>query len=344
MPASTVSVRSAARARPPGRHAGRAPGAAVAGGPGRPTRDRVPPPTTSTASPSALAARSAAAHSPGEAGRATLTARCRGQRAGVEHQLAAAAAQRQDLGGVHPPLRVERLAGAAWASRSTWLNVRGMKSRFSSPMPCSPESTPPTATHASMIPCRPRGRAPPARVAAVERDQRVQVAVARVEHVHDHEVVLVADLVDPLAASRPGASAAPRSRAGSSSGATRDRAERALARLPEQGALGLVARHAHPARPVLGADPLHDRGCRGHLGLRAVHLHQQHAAASTGRSAWTTPRRPRHPLVHHLHRGRHDALRDDRPRPPGAAAPRREVEQHRAAPAGGCASAAPSPR
>ena len=39
----------------------------------------------------------------------------------------------------------------AWASRSSALNTSGIASRFSSPMPCSPESTPPAATHAARI-------------------------------------------------------------------------------------------------------------------------------------------------------------------------------------------------
>ena len=94
----------------------------------------------------------------------------------------------------------------AWASRSASLNISGMKSRFSSPMPCSPDSTPPAATldpHDLLA----RGVHPleHARLALVEHEQRVEVAVAGVEHVHHEQVVAGGDLVDLGAAPRPAA-------------------------------------------------------------------------------------------------------------------------------------------
>jgi hypothetical protein len=40
---------------------------------------------------------------------------------------------------------------AAIVARSASEKIHGMKSRFSSPMPCSPEIVPPASTHARMI-------------------------------------------------------------------------------------------------------------------------------------------------------------------------------------------------
>ena len=75
-----------------------------------------------------------------------------------------------------------------------------MKSRFSSPMPCSPDSTPPAASDArdDLL----AGRVHPlehAGLAGVEHEQRVQVAVAGVEDVAHDEVVLGGDRARPAA-------------------------------------------------------------------------------------------------------------------------------------------------
>ena len=92
----------------------------------------------------------------------------------------------------------------ACASRSSGQNSSGMKSRFSRPMPCSPESTPPAATR-RLHDLVARGEHPlhHARLAPVEHEQRVQVAVAGVEHVHHDEVVTRRRSRRPRAAPRP---------------------------------------------------------------------------------------------------------------------------------------------
>ena len=130
-------------------------------------------------------------------------------------------------------------------------------------------------------------------VAPVEGDQRVQVAVAGVEDVHDDQVVLGRDPLDALehldqAGARHHAVVQVVVR-----GDPRHRAEGALARLPEQRRLGGVARHPHPARPVRGADGLDDRRVRAatSAGVPSTSTSST-AAASTGRSAWTNARRP----------------------------------------------------
>ena len=63
--------------------------------------------------------------------------------------------QRLPLGstfcGLARPAGSNASRNRAWASRSAGLNTSGIASRFSSPMPCSPDSTPPAATHAARI-------------------------------------------------------------------------------------------------------------------------------------------------------------------------------------------------
>ena len=106
-------------------------------------------------------------------------------------------------GGQHLPAGWPRASGSkasrrrACASRSSGPNSSGMKSRFSSPMPCSPDSTPPAAsdTRDDLL----AGRVHPlehARLAGVEQQQRVEVAVAGVEDVHHDQVVALGDRVD----------------------------------------------------------------------------------------------------------------------------------------------------
>ena len=76
-------------------------------------------------------------------------------------QVAAAAPDGQHLGRVGDPSGSNARRSMPWAARSASVNISGMKSRFSSPMPCSPDSTPPAAT---LTPRRsPRPRRVPAR-------------------------------------------------------------------------------------------------------------------------------------------------------------------------------------
>ena len=73
----------------------------------------------------------------------------------------------------------------ACASRSSAENSSGMRSRFSTPTPCSPVSTPPASRHVvEDLVARRVHALPHAGLAPVEHEQRVQVAVAGVEHVH----------------------------------------------------------------------------------------------------------------------------------------------------------------
>ncbi len=122
------------------------------------------------------------------------------------------------LWGLATPSGSNAARRRAWASRSSSPNCHGMKSRFSRPMPCSPDSTPPAASDArddlvagGVHPIEHAG------LAGVEHEQRVQVAVAGVEDVHHEQVVRGRDPLDlrqhldePACAARP-------CRAGSSS-------------------------------------------------------------------------------------------------------------------------------
>ncbi len=53
--------------------------------------------------------------------------------------------------GLHCPSGSKASRSHFWASRSAGENTRGMASRFSRPMPCSPDRVPPAATHASTM-------------------------------------------------------------------------------------------------------------------------------------------------------------------------------------------------
>ena len=110
-----------------------------------------------------------------------------------------------------------------------------------------------------------------------------------------------------------------------------DRAERRLAALPEQRALGLVGRDAHGARTVRAADAA-DRVdlVRDAVG-EAVDLDEQHrgGVARVARADVVLDRAG-DLGVHHLERGGHDAGRDDPAHGGGGVLDRREVEQQRA--------------
>ena len=152
-----------------------------------------------------------------------------------------------------------------------------------------------------------------ARLALVEDEQRVQVAVAGVEHVHHEQLVPFDDLVDLLehlgqsAAGHDGVvQVVVRLDAG-------DGAERGLAALPQQRPLGLVRGDAHRAGTVGHAD-LDDAL---HVGFdtvgQTVDLDEQdRRGVDREPGVDVLLDRARAQLVHHLERRRHDAGGDDR--------------------------------
>ena len=114
-------------------------------------------------------------------------------------EVAAAAAGGQDLASGWPRRRgrTPRAAGPGRRGRRA-PNSSGMRSRFSSPMPCSPDSTPPASSDARTISSPAawtRSITPGSR--ASNSEQRVEVAVAGVEDVHHAEVVALGDRVRP---------------------------------------------------------------------------------------------------------------------------------------------------
>ena len=92
------------------------------------------------------------------------------------------------------------LASKAHFSRCCWLrsiseNIAGIRSRFSTPTPCSPVSTPPTSTQSLQDVGAERLRPLElARLVGIVQDQRMQIAVAGVEHVGDAQPVLLRQL------------------------------------------------------------------------------------------------------------------------------------------------------
>ena len=151
------------------------------------------------------------------------------------------------------------------------------------------------------------------RVALVEEDDRVDVAVAGVEDVADAQAVALGgrrdrpqDVGDARARHDAVLRAVVR-------GEAPDGAEGALARLPQRGALGLVARAADLARAVRPAELRDARGLGVEPGRGPVELDQQHRAG-VGRQADVEGRldRAEDQAVHHLERRGHDAGGDDR--------------------------------
>ena len=165
-------------------------------------------------------------------------------------------------------------------------------------MPCSPVTLPPSATHASQdLVARRQHALHLVRVALVEEQDRVDVAVAGME-----------DVADPRAG---GVRRWPRSRAGCR-GSLRarhhavlravarrqpaDGAERLLAALPQQRpAPPRSSRHAHLARAVLlGTRPRCARRLRIEPRLQAVDLHDAAPPPRrAGSRSGTPPRRRR---------------------------------------------------
>ena len=91
-----------------------------------------------------------------------------------------------------PAVRVERRAQPHHQCRSSGVNSCGMKSIFSTPMPCSPVTLPPSAD--ALVQDLVAGRQHALHligVAFVEQQDRVNVAVAGMEDVADAHVVLL---------------------------------------------------------------------------------------------------------------------------------------------------------
>src|SRR6185295_5057263 len=115
-------------------------------------------------------------------------------------------------------------------------------------------------------------------IALVEEEDRVDVAVAGVEDVGDTQAVALGsgrdapeDLGDARARYDSVLRAVVRRQ-------TSDRAEGALATLPEGGAFGVIAGGANFAGSVLSADGAHALRQRVEAGRRAVELDQQDGA------------------------------------------------------------------
>ena len=84
------------------------------------------------------------------------------------------------------------------------VHERRGSARFSTPTPCSPVIEPPSAMHSRRISAAQRlGAIERARLAAVEQDQRVQVAVAGVEDVGDADAVLASPCASISASASP---------------------------------------------------------------------------------------------------------------------------------------------
>ncbi len=219
----------------------------------------------------------------------------------------------------------------ACASRSSGENIRAMRSRFSMPTPCSPVSTPPAVeARVEDLDARRVHALPHALVATVEHEERVQVAVARVEHVHHDEVVRGRDLVhapqhlDELGAGHDRVVQVVVGRD------ARDRAERRLAPLPQQRPFGVVGRDPHQ-RCAVGA---RDGGDRVDVGVDAavepVDLGEQHGLrVARVPGADEVLDRLGDAGVHHLERGRQHAGRDHAADRRGRGLDRVERAQHR---------------
>ena len=146
------------------------------------------------------------AHDPGRARCARLRCRRSCDRSG------------STLPGLARPSGSNASRSRSWASRSSSVNCqRHERPASRAPMPCSPDSTPPASSDArdDLL----AGGVDPfehARLAGVEHEQRVQVAVAGVEHVHHDQLVALGDLVDCVEHLEQLGARARRCRAGSS--------------------------------------------------------------------------------------------------------------------------------
>ncbi len=89
--------------------------------------------------------------------------------------------------------RRRRISAAAAGRRSSGPNITSIRSRFSTPTPCSPVSTPPTSTHSRRMsePNASAWSSSPGHVGVVE-NERMQIAVAGMEDIGDLQAVFLA--------------------------------------------------------------------------------------------------------------------------------------------------------
>ena len=241
-----------------------------------------------------LGSRSAAARdaAAGRGGRASCRIRRSAQR-------------RHGLAGIEQPIGVERALDARESARARrGANCTHICAIFSTPTPCSPVIVPPTSMQSSRI------AAPNASVRSdlagdvgVEQDQRMQVAVAGMEHVRAAQAEFRATA--PRCAAAPRASARARDRAVDAVVVGRD-----AARPPETPPCAPTRTAAAAPRPCdtrISVAPLaveHARDLR-HLGgdllRRAVGLDQQHGRrVERIAGVHELLDRARRQLVHHL--------------------------------------------
>ena len=141
----------------------------------------------------------------------------------------------------------------------------------------------------------------------IKEDVGMQVAVAGVKHIGDAQMVSGADVGDlPHDLGQPAARDHPVLHVVVGCQRTQ-RAEGALAALPQPQSLSVVLGHAHSARPASHADLLDHTGAALRGFAHSFQLDQQHGVGI----AWISDRRPGfHRLdgetVHHLQGGRDD--------------------------------------
>ncbi len=150
------------------------------------------------------------------------------------------------------------------------------------------------------------------RVIGIEQDQRMQVAVAGVEHVRAAQAVLHLHRCDELqhfAQAFPGDGAVHAVVIG---GNAPDRGKRRLPAGPEQQPFGLRSRDANRRRALLAQHRVHAADFRGDFFGVAVRLaQQQRLGLEVVAGVGELLHRPRRRLVHHFQPGRNDAGGND---------------------------------
>ena len=165
----------------------------------------------------------------------------------------------------------------------------------------------------------------------VEHQERVEVAVSGMEHVHDDQLVAGGDLVhlrEHLDQAGPRHDGVVQVVVRLDPG---DGAKGGLSALPDQCPLRVVRRHPDRASAVAPTDPRHAGDAILDRGREAVELDDENRGG-VRREAGVHVRlhRPRDGSVHHLQRRRHQAGGDDRADRGGAVLHPLEVEQQRA--------------
>ena len=249
-------------------------------------------------------------------------------------EFGAAVQLRKHLAGIEQALRVERAFHPLLRVQDRFPRTSaGIRSRFSTPTPCSPVSTPPTSTHSFRISApNASGAFQFARLVGVVENQRMQIAVAGVKHVGDAQAVFLRHLAScaraPAAAWRAGwcrpCSNSP-ARCGRPPGTPPCGRPRTAAAAPPS-----VETSHETARHSLG-DALDALDQMVDLGRRAVELDDQQrldVERITGVDEFLG--RVDRRLVHHLHAARDDAGADDARDAVAGVFRRREADQHRA--------------